>query len=110
MLIWHGRGGVIALIAFGCLVLTELLTRTVFGDVTYYQTHGWPKLVGFSVAAGTVYALRSWFGVGLGRTLSDKNTGQEVEIVPEATLFFISARYWPVVLLAAGVVFFFVRT
>jgi len=56
MFIW-GRGGVIPLIAFGCALLTELFTRTAFGDVTYYQTHGWPMLV--ALWAGRRIGLRA---------------------------------------------------
>ena len=108
MLIWGGRGGVIALIAFGCLVLTELFTRAAFGDTRYYQTHGWPKLLGFWVAAGLVYALRSWFGVGQEHTLIDKGTGREIRVSLEGQLLFVPARYWPGILLAAGLLFFFV--
>jgi hypothetical protein len=110
MLIWHGRGGLIALIAFGCLLLTELFTRAAFGDAHYYQTHGWPKLAGFWVAAGLVYALRSWFGVGRERILIDKDTGKEIKMSFEADLLFVPARYWPAILLALGILFFSLRT
>jgi hypothetical protein len=98
-----------ALIAFVCLVLSELLTRSIFSDDKYYQTHGWPKLAGLWVAAGLVYLLRSWFGVGKERTLIDKETGKETKLTSEGALFFIPARLWPPILLVLGVVFFFVR-
>jgi hypothetical protein len=106
MFIW-GRGGVIFLIAFGCALLMELSTRIAFGDVTYYQTHGWPMLVALWAAAGLVYALRPWFRVGQERTIIDKKTGQPRKISMEAEFFFVPARYWPVVLMALGLVFFF---
>jgi hypothetical protein len=107
MFIW-GRGGVIPLIAFGCALLTELFTRTAFGnDASYYQTHGWPKLVAFWVAAGFVYALRPWFRVGQERTRIDKKSGQQVQVSLEAEFFFVRARYWPAVLIALGLMFFF---
>ena len=110
MIIWHGRGVMVFLIAFGCLLLTELFTRAVFGGTTYYQSHGWPKLVGLWLAAGLVYALRSSLGVGRERTLIDKVTGQEIKVSLEGRFLFIPARYWPAILLAAGVVYFFIRT
>lgn len=109
MIIWRGRGVVIALVAFGCFVLAEFAARAAFGDPTYYETHGWPKLAAFWVAAGIVYALCSWLGVGNERTLVDKGTGQEVKVSSESQLFFIPARYWPVILLVLGVVFYFVK-
>jgi hypothetical protein len=106
MFIW-GRGGVIPLITFGCALVTEFSTRTAFGDVSYYLTHGWPMLVALWAAAGLVYALRSWLRVGQERAIIDKKTGQQVKISLEAEFFFVPARYWPVVLMALGLVFFF---
>lgn len=109
MIIWRGRGIVVAIIAFGCLVLTELITRSAFGDGMYYQTHGWPKLAGFWVAAGLVFALRSWLDGGQDRVLVDKETGTETKLPAENALFFIAVRFWPLILLGLGVAFFFVR-
>ena len=102
MIVWRGRGGMIALIAFGCLALAELFTRRVFSDSTYYQNHGWPKLAGFWIAAALVYALRSWLCVGQERTLIDKATGHEVTTPLEGSLLLIPARYWPPILFGVG--------
>lgn len=106
LIIWRGRGGVIFLIMFGCALLTALITRAVFRDASYYDTHRWPMLVALWVAAGLVYALRRWFGVGQ-RGQVDEGTGQEIKVPLEGHLFFISARYWPAILLLGGVLFFF---
>jgi hypothetical protein len=63
----------------------------------------------FWVAAGLVYALRTWFGSRKERKLIDKGTGREVALSSESALFFISVRFWPAILLGLGVAFFFVR-
>jgi hypothetical protein len=109
MLVWRGKGFLVALIALSCLLLTELATRSVFADNEYYQHHGWPKLFGFSVAAALVYALRPWFGVGRDRPFLDKETGQEVRISLEDSLLGIAVRFWPLILLILGIAFYFVR-
>jgi hypothetical protein len=109
MSVWRGKGFLVALIAFGCLILTELATRSVFADNEYYQQHGWPKLVGFCIAAILVYVLRSWFGHGRERIFVDKETGQEVTISLESSFLGIAVRFWPLILLGLGVVFFFVQ-
>jgi hypothetical protein len=109
MIVWRGRGIVVAVIAFGCLIFVEIATRLRFRDQRYYQTHGWPKLVGFWMAASLVFAFRSWLGDMQGRTLIDKETGQEVNMISKSSLFLIPVRFWPVILIALGVVFFFVR-
>jgi hypothetical protein len=48
-----------------------------------------------------------WFRVGQERTIIDKKTGQQRKISLEAEFFFVPARYWPVVLMALGLAFFF---
>ena len=90
MIIWRGKGILIALIAFGCLYGSEYLTRAWSGNERYYQTHGWPILVGFLIAAALVYLMRLWLAA---------------EHTQEASLFFVPARFWPGVLAGLGVVF-----
>ena len=102
MIIWRGRGFLIALIAFGGLLIAEFATQLIWGK-GYYQGHGWPKLAGFWLAALVVYALRSWLGVGHVQVLVDKATGKEVELNKEAALFFIPARFWPTILCVLGI-------
>ena|SRR6266508_3437819 len=110
MIIWRGKGFVIALIAFACLILSEFLTETAFSDNTYYQTHGWPKLVGLWVAALIVYKLWPWFGVRAAQVLVDRDTGQGVHVASsEGALFFVPARFWPQILLVLGLIFLFVK-
>jgi hypothetical protein len=105
LLIWGGRGILIFVITFCCLFMMDLLTRITFQDPKYYELHGWPKLVGFWVAAALVYVLRSWLVTGRMHGLFDKDTQRDVSVAGQ--LFFIPVRYWPVVLLALGLVFYF---
>jgi len=106
MIIWRGKGILIALIAFGCLLLAEYATRSAFHDDRYYQTHGWPKLAAMWLAAGLVFALQSKLGGGPPRVLVDKETGKEISLPARDALFFIPVRYWPPILAALGVAFF----
>ena len=108
MIIWRGRGIVIALVAFACLLLSEFVIEAAYADDRYYQSHGWPKLIAFWSAAALVYAFRSWLGVGQLRTVIDKDTGQEIRLSSEGALFFVPARFWPAVLVGLGFVFLFV--
>ena len=108
MIVWNGRGGVVAAIAFGCLLGSEILSESYFHDDTYYQQHGWPKLAGFLVAAG------------LGWWLQHSSEHDGILSVDQATplrkppflrrsdgLFFIPVRLWPAILCVLGVIFFF---
>src|SRR5215469_13358854 len=58
MIVWHGRGAIVAAVAFGCLLVSELICRAYFHDDKYYQQHGWPKLAAFLVAAGVGWLLQ----------------------------------------------------
>jgi hypothetical protein len=104
MIVWRGRGILIAIITFGCLLITELLTRTFYRDNTNYQQHGWPKLIGFLVAAGLVWQMSLFERED---SVSAENaTGIFRE---QDSLFHISVRYWPRILCGLGIVFYFVR-
>jgi hypothetical protein len=110
MVIWRGRGIVIAGVAFGCLIAAEYGVERSMGDTTYYQAHGWPKLLGFWLGASVVYALRSWLGVP-DTTLAAEGhgVGPPAARAAEGELFFVKARYWPAILLVLGLVFLFVK-
>ncbi len=106
MIVWRGRGILVAIITFGSLVLTELLIRFFFHDNTYYQHQGWPKLAGFLVAAILVYWLSPRGG---NDSASAENTEKERLFRVQDTLFHIPVKYWPRILCVLGVVFYFVR-
>ena len=106
MIVWRGRGYWIALIAFGCLLLSDWLTGIRFHNTEYYAQHGWPKLAAFFLAAVIVWplALRREDEVINGEQLY-----KESFFGPQDTLFFVPARYWPLILAGLGCIFYFVR-
>jgi hypothetical protein len=109
MIVWRGRGGLIFILAFGCLVAAEWLTRSYFHDNTYYQRHGWPKLAGFLVAAGLVWLLsRPEAEIHGEISPGFESPRKEPVLRRQDTLFHIPARYWPGILCVLGVVFYFV--
>lgn len=95
-----------AVLTFGCLVVTELLTRFFLHDNAYYQQHGWPKLVGFLVSAGLIWRLSQSEG---DEVTGVHNAIKEPFLREQDTLFFIPTKYWPLILCGIGVVFYFVR-
>lgn len=108
MIIWSGIGWVVAVIAFGCLMAAEYLTEAMTGDESYYQAHGWPKLAGFMVASLILFLVARLRDGKRDRHLIDKETGQEVVLRANDSLFFIPLRYWPVAAVVLGVLFLFV--
>jgi hypothetical protein len=105
----QGRGILAAVIAGGCLLATELCTRACFHDDKYYQQHGWPKLVGFLVAAGLVWGMlpRRESGLSAGGAMRTRESGGVFQ--EQDQLLLVPVRYWPAILCALGIVFYVVR-
>ncbi len=103
VIITQGRGWIIVLVTFACLLASELAIEGITGDDRYYQHHGWTKLVAFLAASALVSALIH-VGVFAGerRVLIDKATGAEVVDEARHTLFFVPARHWPLLLIGLG--------
>jgi len=110
MIIWKGAGFIVAVVAFLMLLLTELSVEALFTDEKYYQTHGWPKLVGFFIAGCIVLLIGKYLNKKEGKVLIEKDTGKEIVLKAEHSLFFINVEYWSYILFVLGVVFLFVKT
>jgi hypothetical protein len=110
MIIWQGAGFIVAVVTFLMLLLTEISLEALFKDETYYQAHGWPKLVAFFIAGCIVLPVSKYLNRKKGKVLIDKDTGKEVTLRASHSLFFINVEYWGYILFALGVIFFFVRT
>jgi hypothetical protein len=103
----HGRGFLVAIVIVLCLSLTDFLTSLHFHDDNYYAEHGWPKLTAFWVAAGIV----QWM---LPHKRPEVLGAQGIEMQPSIlrcrdSLLMIPAKYWPHVLSALGIGFYFFR-
>ena len=106
MMIWSGWGFAVALIGFASLVATEYFVERVTQDDQFYQDHGWPKMLGMTVAGLLLWVFCVW----LDRTspASDASTAESPrEKLPSATvehsLFFIPIKYWTPLLLVIGI-------
>lgn len=110
MIIWTGRGFLIAVIVFGCLLLSELLTEVHFQNDKYYQQNGWPKLADFLVSAAIVWILGGrWHGQhGAGASVQNHSMKKYL-LRSQDALFFIPVRFWPYLLCLLGIVFFYVQ-
>jgi hypothetical protein len=105
---FRGRGWVVGIITVVCLLLSDLLTSIRFRDSNYYGRNGRPKLVAFWVAAGIVRWMlpRAEEDVPLGR---QEVSGQNPVLRERDSFLLLPVKYWPLVLLALGVGFYFVR-
>jgi hypothetical protein len=103
---WNGRGGIIALVAAGCLLATDYFTGLWYRNSHFYQDHGWPKLAGFWAAAIIVHFLSR----RPDEVLTAHPDPQRQPVLRAAdTLFFIPASRWPLILGGLGIVCYFLR-
>src|SRR4030095_5514563 len=108
MIIWSGLGFLVAVITFLLLLISEYLTESLFRDETYYQSHGWPKMLAFVLAATVIWPLGTYLKRTQGKVMIEKATGKEVVIKPNHTFFFIPMEYWSPILVALGIILLFV--
>jgi hypothetical protein len=108
IIVAKGRGFLIAAIAAASLLLSDLITSIRYRDGNYYAQHGWPKLAAFFAAACIVW----WMTLQrVDEVLEGTNhiAAKRSILRDQDSLFFIPAKYWPGVLLALGIAFYFVR-
>jgi hypothetical protein len=103
MIIWNGKGYLVALITFALLVAAEYGSEAVFADDRYYQAHGWPLAAAMLVSAVVMWFLGSYLHKAGGRVVIDKATGREMTLGGDDTLFFIPVRFWAPILAAGAV-------
>lgn len=103
MLLWTGKGYLLAIAVFALSLAANLATNAVTGGPAYWDGHEWPLAAALFAAA-----LFAWFfgrllhGKG-SRVLVDKETGEEVVLNPSNTLFFIPVEWWAPILTAIAV-------
>ncbi len=95
-------GFLVAVFAFGCSLAANVITNSVMGE-GYWEENQWTFGLSLLVAA-----CLSWFvGQSLAskgaKTFIDKETGEEVVIAPNHSLFFIKMHWWGPILLVFGI-------
>jgi hypothetical protein len=108
VIIWKGWGFLVAVIGFGCLLLSELAVEAVLGDSDYYQAHGWPKFAAFAVAAALVWFVSKRLNARPAKVLLDPETGRQVILKPSHSLFFVRMEYWAPIFVVLGIILLFV--
>ena len=103
MLVWNGKGYLVAVVAFIAALGAEYLSESYFADQNYYQAHGWPLAAALFAAGIISWFVGSYFHRQGSRTVIDKATGQELTIGGGDALFFIPMRYWGPILAVAAI-------
>ena len=106
MIIWRGRGFLVAVIIFGSSLVANLIFNAEVGP-GYYDHHKWPFAVSLIVSAVICWFLGDYLRKRSDRIAIDKQTGKEFVVnQPQHTLFFIPMHYWAPILLVGALILF----
>ena len=107
MIIWSGWGILVFVIVIAVEIPMQWAVESLFG-AKYYQTHGWPKLVAYGLAAVPI-----WFiGRRLNRERIEPGASEDWRGNParyrrpsQHTLLFVPMEYWAFIYLGIGIYF-----
>ena len=97
MVVWKGWGLLVVLFLVICVFLVQKSVEA-FYYVGYYQEQAWPQPLVFLLASIPT----TFFGLKLNnkpaRVLVDPETGEQVEIKRDHSLFWVPMQYWGIIL------------
>jgi hypothetical protein len=96
MIVWSGRGALSAIVLIVVFVLFAQILPSAYSDYAFVVAL-------FSTAGFSWFMGKKWHGEP-GRMVIDKATGQEIEIKPHHSLFWIKMEYWGVIFGVLGLV------
>ena len=108
MLIWRGYGIMVVVFAFVGLIAGKAFAENVWGTPVPVDKRQWGELLGMLLAAALVYGFHLLTQrPSEKRVIIDKRTGREEVLEKKHDLFFIPMKYWSIILVVLGVMFFF---
>ena len=94
MLVWQGWGILVVGIAFAMIVVVSAIWTAVFGQSSVNTNYSMILGIALLLSAPIIYLLGNRLEARPGRTMVDKETGQEVVLRGANTLFFVRLKYW----------------
>ena len=93
MIVWQGKGWLVAVIVFGCSLLANLITNSVTGSEDYWNQSLQPFAISLVIAGGICWSLGMRLEQGPTRTLVDEATGERFELKHKHTFFWIPVKW-----------------
>ena len=103
MIIWQGKGWLVAVIIFGCSLAANLLTNWWTGSGEYWDQTKQPFAASLFVAGVICWFLGSHFEKEPTRVLVDEATGEKFTLQPKHTLFWIPMKWWSVIAIVGSI-------
>ena len=111
MIIWSGKGFLVAIDVFGASLLMEVPTESAFNDDEFYQREAWPLALALGIAGVLSYLSGLKLKSAGERRLVDPETHEEVVVAADDhSLFFLKVHWWGPILWGIGVIVLIQRT
>lgn len=109
MIIWKGLGFLVAVITFLLSLVMEVVTESITNNEMYYQENSLPLAIAILLSGIINGVLGKRLNKQKARTLIDKETGEEVILKNDHSLFFIPMEYWGIILCVGAVLILFFK-
>lgn len=96
MIIWRGLGILAPIIPVALWIFLPQLVKTLFGQEAYSGSYSWLSPVSILLGAVAVWFWGRHLNTKNTRTLIDEQTGQQIVLKPNHSLFFINMEYWAI--------------
>ena len=108
MLVWQGWGILVVGVPLLLIVVTSAIWTALMGETSVNDNYSVILGIALLLSAPIIYLLGKRLEARPGRTMVDKETGQEVVLRGAHTLFFVRLRYWAWISAILGAVFLIV--
>ena len=102
-LIWDGFGITIPLSVPVSMLVVQMITDRIFGT-DYWKNNAWPLSLSLIISGLICWFLGRYLNSRPGRTLIDKETGEEFELRKKHSFFFIPFQYWGIICAVLAIV------
>lgn len=104
MIIWSGFGFLVVVIVIASTFLAQIITRAITGNDQFFDQSSIPFDIAMFFSSAVIYFLGKWLNTRKAKTYIDKETGKEIILKRNHSLFFIKMEYWGIIIIVIMVI------
>lgn len=109
MIIWKGWGFLVAVIVFFTSLVAEIISESVTSNEDYYQEHSFPLSLALLLSGIISGLLGKWLNTRNADVFIEIDTGKEIVVKNNHSLFFIPMEYWGMILVVSAVLVYLLK-
>ena len=103
LIIWKGFGFLVFFIIFATVIGGQIAVDSIFGT-DYWMNNAWPLSLSLLISGLACWFLGRYLNGRPGKTVIDKETGEEFELRKTHSFFFIPFQYWGIICGALAII------